>query len=111
MSLTRHDEFYNEFYPEKWVQSANDLPNEQHFAVLKFGSIYIPGDERSRTKPGHGHPGRHTTNIEYMTFKNEQHLIAWLQNQSEQDRQKIRVLLVRPQAVAVEVKLNIQPLT
>jgi len=45
----------------KRVKGPNDVPNEPHFAVIVYGvrSIYIPGDERSRTNPGHGYPGGH----------------------------------------------------
>lgn len=43
----------------KRVKGPADVPNEPHFAVIIYGvrSIYIPGDERSRTNPGHGYPG------------------------------------------------------
>ena len=47
----------------KLVKSKKDLPTEPHFAVIlyKSQSVYIPGDERSRTNPGHGYPERYET--------------------------------------------------
>jgi len=40
------------------VKGPKDVPEGHHFAVIIFnaGSIQIPGDERSRTNPGHGYP-------------------------------------------------------
>lgn len=45
------------------VKGPDDVPNGHHFAVIIFnkGSVFIPGDERSRTAPGHGYPA-HTQN-------------------------------------------------
>lgn len=40
------------------VHKPSDVPDGQHFAVLvyKTSGTYVPGDERSRTNPGHGYP-------------------------------------------------------
>lgn len=48
-----------------YVHSPNDLPPGEHFLILTFGTITIPGDERSRTHPGHGYPEstEHTTTV------------------------------------------------
>ena len=32
------------------------LPTKPYFAILTPRSVFIPGDERSRTNPGHGYP-------------------------------------------------------
>lgn len=52
----------------KRVTCPNDVPNEPHFAVIiyKSQSVYIEGDERSRTNPGHGYPAHTET---YSTFE------------------------------------------
>jgi len=43
-------------YADKYAHSINDIPIEEHWAIIKNESITIPGDERSRTAPGHGYP-------------------------------------------------------
>ena len=50
------------------ANAPNDVPKDFHYAVLIFDStsVYIPGDERSRTNPGHGYPA--STNY-YNTFQ------------------------------------------
>lgn len=45
----------------KRVSRKSDVPVGHHYAVLvyKSSSVFIPGDERSRTNPGHGYPERY----------------------------------------------------
>ena len=52
----------------KQVKGPNDLPEGHHYAILVFksSSVHIPGDERSRTNPGHGYGERTET---YTTYE------------------------------------------
>lgn len=45
------------------VKKPEDVPKEPHYAVLiyKTEPVHIPGDERSRTAPGHGYPAHTET--------------------------------------------------
>lgn len=47
------------------VKGPEDVPSEPHFAVIIYGkrSVWVPGDERSRTAPGHGYP-EHTDHFD-----------------------------------------------
>jgi hypothetical protein len=38
------------------VQRTKDIPQGEHWAILDDNSLRIPGDERSRSAPGHGYP-------------------------------------------------------
>lgn len=40
------------------VKGPNEVPEGPHFMVIIYDttSVYVPGDERSRTNPGHGYP-------------------------------------------------------
>ena len=53
---------------EIYVSSLDKIPKGPHFAIIKFGSIWIEGDERSRTNPGHGYPGHSRSTVEYIAF-------------------------------------------
>ena len=46
----------------------NNIPTGAHYAILQFSSITIPGDERSRTHPGHGYPEQTIAQIEYVAY-------------------------------------------
>lgn len=53
------------------------------YAVIYKDAVYVPGDERSRTNPGHGYPGG---NHEYNTiqeFNTKEELIEWVTKNGE----------------------------
>lgn len=51
----------------KAVKGPSDIPEGHHYAILIFKStsVHIPGDERSRTNPGHGYPASTETYNSY----------------------------------------------
>lgn len=48
-----------------YVHKPEDVPACEHWAIIEGTSVFVPGDERSRTNPGHGYP-EHTDN--YITY-------------------------------------------
>lgn len=54
-----------------YIDSLDRIPNVPHWAIITTSSIYIEGDERSRTHPGHGYPAHTETTIQYQAFTNE----------------------------------------
>jgi hypothetical protein len=36
--------------------AVSDLPERQCWIILQSETVHVPGDERSRTHPGHGYP-------------------------------------------------------
>ena len=48
-----------------------EIPVGDHWAIITFGSISIPGDERSRTNPGHGYPESTEITTAYEVFTSE----------------------------------------
>lgn len=51
-----------------YVTRKADMPEGSHYAILVFRSMHIPGDERSRTNPGHGYPERTEHVVEYQAY-------------------------------------------
>ncbi len=52
----------------KFCYKHDDVPKTEHFVVVQFASLFIPGDERSRSHPGHGYL-EHTEQVaKYMSF-------------------------------------------
>lgn len=80
------------------------------FAVVYTESVTIPGDERSRTHPGHGYP-EHTQEYRvFKEFKDEAEFRKWVQ--SEMDRRygtarKFQAFRCTPLAITTELKINI----
>lgn len=56
----------------RFVSSPDDLPPGEHLVILTFSTITIPGDERSRTHPGHGYPESTETTISCEAFETEE---------------------------------------
>lgn len=55
----------------KWLHKASEVPTTPHYALLVPRRICIPGDERSRTHPGHGYPESNEDVWEYIVFDSE----------------------------------------
>ncbi len=53
------------------MHNKGEVPKEPHFAIIEFSSVWIPGDERSRTNPGHGYPEHTESKCEYIVFECE----------------------------------------
>lgn len=66
-------------YADEYVKSKARFPTEPHWVILNFTTIHIPGDERSRTNPGHGYPARSEPHIEYQAYLTEEKFLAALQ--------------------------------
>lgn len=79
MSIPMYDDFH-------YVSRESDIPTDKHFAVIVFDSIWIEGDERSRTNPGHGYPGYSQQIIKYIAFAHENALKKWIiENESKRN--------------------------
>ncbi len=44
------------------------IPSKEHYAIITTNKIYIPGDERPRTNPGHGYPEHYQETIDYEAY-------------------------------------------
>jgi hypothetical protein len=51
-----------------WPKKVADLPDGEFYAILTPESVMIPGDERSRTHPGHGYPEHTVEHWSMQTF-------------------------------------------
>ena len=54
-----------------YASNYDNIPKKPHWAIITFSSIHIPGDERSRTSPGHGYPAHTESVIKYQTFTDQ----------------------------------------
>lgn len=52
----------------KFVNNPNDIPTGEHWAIIEGHAVTIPGDERSRTNPGHGYPEHTERYVTYEAF-------------------------------------------
>jgi len=52
------------------------------YAALVSKSVTIPGDERSRTNPGHGYPEHTETYLELVEFADKAAMETWVTRQT-----------------------------
>ena len=66
----------------KRVHGPDNVPEGPHTAVLvyKTTQTYVPGDERSRTNPGHVYPGGYETNdsFEHYVSTNDAEVVEFV---------------------------------
>ncbi len=58
-------------YADKYVHVPNDVPRVEHWAIIRGSSVFIEGDESSRTNPGHGYPAENKPVVEYEAYLTE----------------------------------------
>jgi len=51
-----------------YCHEPSTFPKVPHYAIVEFSEIYIPGDERSRTNPGHGYPASSEPRASYTAY-------------------------------------------
>ena len=73
------------------------------YAVIVERSVYIPGDERSRTNPGHGYPATTEYFQNVITFDTEQQLKAWIIRHNNTDAFKA----IKYQELQVNIDLDV----
>ena len=98
-------------YPDKFVKSKEDIPEEPHWAIFKFSSIHIPGDERSRTHPGHGYPAHSQSVVEYQAYLTEEKwkkAIEELENPKYGSKESYVAARIIPATVTPHVTVHIK---
>jgi len=58
-----------------YLSELSKFPDIPHWVILTTSSYDVPGDERSRTNPGHGYPAHTVTSINYNIYHSEE---EWL---------------------------------
>lgn len=91
-----------------YVSDLSNVPSQPHYAALVFESIYIEGDERSRTNPGHGYPAHSESVVKYITFKDEAEMNGWVQKESTSQygrRDNWKIVHVTPKNVVLKASV------
>jgi hypothetical protein len=89
--------------------SFNNIPNVPHWAIVKSVNVFIPGDERSRTNPGHGYPEHTEEYITYTAFIDEAEWLREIENLSMSHWPKpFRAFKVEPVIVTTKVEVKVK---
>lgn len=96
-------------YPDKFVNSAADVPKVEHFALFVSDSYYTEGDERSRTHPGHGYPASTNYIIQYQAFLTKEKLLSAIADLEKNSYKKeYCVCKITPMTVEKTISLELK---
>lgn len=95
---------------DRHVRTPEDVPEQEHFAIFESRTITIPGDERSRTNPGHGYPESTESFISYEAYFTKEKLLAAIKKLEDYSYSKkaYRVVKVTPMSVNVSLSVDVK---
>jgi hypothetical protein len=91
----------------KYVLKKEGFLNTPHFAAIVFTSIYIPGDERSRTSPGHGYPAETRPIVQYITFGDRIEMEKWVARQEESKFHKTEYQIIEVKPLVAKTTITV----
>ena len=86
--------------------SFSSIPDYEHYALIESSSIHIPGDERSRTNPGHGYPDHTVENITYTAFETKEELEDVIKYRSRLSPSSYKIMHVVPLTVTRTISID-----
>lgn len=96
---------------KKYCKSKSDIPTNPHWAIVYFETYYIPGDERSKSCPGHGYPESTEISANYIAFDNENEWKADITKRLNPSygspETNFAAMKVSPASISTEVQVNI----
>ena len=93
----------------KWCHSISDIPKEPHYAIIDQRSINIPGDERSRTNPGHGYPASTEQVWDYIVFPDRASWEAEIKSrEAKVYKSQYLALEARPAKITSTVQIHVE---
>ena len=86
---------------------VSEVPNSPSFVILTTKSTYIPGDERSRTNPGHGYPGGYEKSWYLQVFDTEEEWATEVKR-LQLAKSEFKAGIFNPAQITTEVNVRIE---
>ena len=90
---------------KSYPKEVGELPKSEYWAILTPKSTHIPGDERSRTNPGHGYPESTERSWSIEVFTSE---ADWKKEIEDKTRRsdRFQAIHARPATITTETKIE-----
>lgn len=92
----------------KYITNVEDAPKHPHFAIIEFTQVTIPGDERSRTHPGHGYPESIERFTKYYVYTDEKEWLKDIEYRIKEKSCNFFAIKANPVKIEVETKVSIK---
>jgi hypothetical protein len=82
----------------------------EKYAVIVKKTIHIPGDERSRTNPGHGYPESTETHDELVTFKDKDDFMEWIKRNESRayGKQAFKAIMYTELTISTSINIDVK---
>lgn len=84
------------------VMKIGQIPEDAKYMVLENARLAVPGDERSKTNPGHGYPGYDFEYMKVSFFTTEELLKDYIRIH---DRKELSIFTVKPVKYKTDIVL------
>lgn len=78
--------------------------NNTEYIVIEKSSYYVPGDERSRTNPGHGYPEHYVEADKVVRFSTRKQLEDYILRNADEN---LEIYKVQPVNITKHVSIDI----
>jgi hypothetical protein len=95
---------------KQYPNSVSAIPSTEHWAIVEDVSVYTPGDERSRTHPGHGYPASTEHYFNYIVFMDKKEWEADIRQRMADNsygRKSFKAMRVTPAKIAIQATIDI----
>jgi hypothetical protein len=93
--------------PDKRPYEVSHIPDVEHWVIMMNDSVYIPGDERSRTNPGHGYPAETRKFLRYEVYLTEEKFLQVIKELEIKNEKNYKALKVTPLTVKKEITISV----
>ena len=92
------------------VEDEESMMADEVYAVVVEESVHIPGDERSRTNPGHGYPAHDRHFQTFREFKSKEEWQKWIEQEElrERGKTKYRAFICRPVTINKNITIDVE---
>lgn len=89
-----------------YVYNDSTFPTQEHYLILEYSSVFIPGDERSRTNPGHGYPEHSEDVVQYHVFFDKEEWEWEIQRRVLNNTKNFSAAIVQPVKIKTSVSIS-----
>lgn len=93
-----------------YVSNVDEIPDGEHWVIVENRNILVPGDERSRTNPGHGYPEHTEHAMTMIVFETKEDMEESVRTREGRlfGKKDYKVLLVRTPRITTHLSIDVE---